>query len=360
MRICFVSPYPLGEVSGISTLLIDLAEEFHRRGNTTTFIGPRGPAVTSRMSTVEIPLPARLKTPALARATAAEVGRHAAEWDVLHVHQAHPQTWAAARAARAAGLRVVTTLHLKPMAGRHRLRRLADDRAEKGLLAKSDALVFVSEDTRRRFGGAEGVVIPNGVGREVLVAAGGNRETARQALKVPKGYAFLFAGRQAKIKGYEDVLAAAGQMRTRRDDFSLITAGAQPSGERSGLAPLEARLGQSLRPRGERPRGDWTAFLAADAFLLPSYSEGMPMALLEAMAFSLPPIVTAVGGVPEVVRSGEALFVAPGDRTALVQAMEGLVDDPTKGREIGARARTRLEAFTIARCADRYLGLYGA
>jgi len=359
VRVCFVSPYALGAVSGISTLLLDLGAELARRGHAATFVGPKGPPVQTDMEVLEIPLPARLKTAALARSSAAIVRRRAKDFAVVHVHQAHPQTWAAAKAAMASRLPVVTTIHLKTAAGANRLRRLADERARKGLFGRSDMLVFVSEDTRRQFGNPRGRVIPNGVGRQVLQAAAGDRAVARKAVGAGAAFLFLFAGRQSRIKGYGDVLAAAAALRRTRKDFTLMTTGASPEGERPALAALGRRLGDGLLALGERGRGEWTAFLAADAFLLPSYTEGMPMALLEAMAFSLPAIVTAVGGVPEVLDPEDARFVPPGDVPELTRAMAGFLDDPDRGRPLGKRGRARVDrSFTIQRCADQYLDLF--
>jgi glycosyltransferase involved in cell wall biosynthesis len=96
----------------------------------------------------------------------------------------------------------------------------------------------------------------------------------------------------------------------------------------------------------------------ADAFVLPSMNENLPLALLEAMAAGLPCIATDVGGVREVL--GDAgLLIPPGDVVALRAAMERLVADPELAARLGAAGRQRVrERFTLARCASEHLRLW--
>ena len=88
-----------------------------------------------------------------------------------------------------------------------------------------------------------------------------------------------------------------------------------------------------------------------DIFALPSLSEGLSSAILEAMATSLPIIATAVGGIPELVRDGDnGLLVTPRDPAALAEAIQRLADNPAKSRQMGERGRERMEEqFTLER-----------
>jgi glycosyltransferase involved in cell wall biosynthesis len=82
------------------------------------------------------------------------------------------------------------------------------------------------------------------------------------------------------------------------------------------------------------------------------------MALLEAMMAGVPAVVTAVGGVPELV-DDTALMVPPGDPAALAAALRRLLDDPALAADLGGRARERaLSHFTAARNASRLIDLY--
>ena len=88
-----------------------------------------------------------------------------------------------------------------------------------------------------------------------------------------------------------------------------------------------------------------------DIFVLPSLSEGLPSAIMEAMAHSLPVIGSHVGGIPELVEDGRTgLLVPPGDPENLAKAIGKLAQDPDTMRQMGIRGRERLEEkFTLER-----------
>jgi glycosyltransferase involved in cell wall biosynthesis len=97
----------------------------------------------------------------------------------------------------------------------------------------------------------------------------------------------------------------------------------------------------------------------ADAFVLPSINENLPLALIEAMGAGLACVASRVGGVAELLAGGAGLLVRPGDPQALATAMAALADDPglapTLGRAAANAARRR---FSIGVCADAYLELW--
>jgi glycosyltransferase involved in cell wall biosynthesis len=98
----------------------------------------------------------------------------------------------------------------------------------------------------------------------------------------------------------------------------------------------------------------------SDVFVLPSYDEGLPIAMLEAMAAGLPVVVSPVGGIPEVVRDGEnGLLVPAGDKQALYAALRRLADDPDLRRKLADRGRATIrESFDIRVAAERIKTIY--
>jgi glycosyltransferase involved in cell wall biosynthesis len=98
----------------------------------------------------------------------------------------------------------------------------------------------------------------------------------------------------------------------------------------------------------------------ASVFLLPSYAEGLPMAILEAMAYGMPVIATPVGGIPDAVLAGETgLLVSPGDVAGLAQASIALLQDPARRARLGANARRHaLEHFAAERVLEQLYGAY--
>lgn len=97
----------------------------------------------------------------------------------------------------------------------------------------------------------------------------------------------------------------------------------------------------------------------ADVFVLPSYNEGLPMALLEAMSWGLPVITTPVGGIPEVVQSGEnGILVEPGNIVQITDAMATLVQDRDYRLRLSKMSRDRVLPFDIKHYCSILLNIY--
>ena len=98
---------------------------------------------------------------------------------------------------------------------------------------------------------------------------------------------------------------------------------------------------------------------ACDIFALASDYEGLPVAVIEAMAAGLPVVATAVGGIPELVEHEvTGMIVPPRDRQALAGALSSLLHDPGRRRAFGERARERAQQFTAARMIESYAALF--
>jgi glycosyltransferase involved in cell wall biosynthesis len=132
--------------------------------------------------------------------------------------------------------------------------------------------------------------------------------------------------------------------------------------EREHLAALiEARrLGHVVELRGAVP--DARELLAAYQFaVLPSHAEGLPNAVLEAMAAGLPVIATSVGGVPEIVIDGvTGILVPPMAPAELAAAIARIVAGPPLRVKLGSAARRTAERFSVATCAARHEAAYRA
>jgi glycosyltransferase involved in cell wall biosynthesis len=165
-------------------------------------------------------------------------------------------------------------------------------------------------------------------------------------------------GHLSPVKGHADLIDAAARLaRERRVKLFLIGDGPlRPSLESRGAS---LGLGDGIVFTGVR--ADVAPLLAMlDVVVVPSHTEGMSNALLEAMAMGRAVIATAVDGNLDVVSDGvTGLLVPPRDPAALAAALVRLVDDPERARQMGRAARARIEeAFTLQAMVASHEELY--
>ena len=169
------------------------------------------------------------------------------------------------------------------------------------------------------------------------------------------GVRVVMIGRLADGKGFEDLLAAVDRMEA---DLSVYLVGDGPLRE-SLVAEIEDRgLSETVHMLGYRE--DVPAILAAsDVAVLPSYREGTPRVLTEAMASGLPVVATDIAGIPEQISDGENGFlIEPGDIDALVDRLEQLTSDPALREEFGTAGRDRVERFSVESMLADLEGVY--
>jgi glycosyltransferase involved in cell wall biosynthesis len=201
--------------------------------------------------------------------------------------------------------------------------------------------------------------IPNGVetGR-FAPATPAERAALRARLGLPGGPLALYAGRLAPEKGVDVLLDAWSELSREDERATLCLVGDGPA--RAALEERARRLGLSGSVRFAGPSArvvDWLR--AADAFALPSRTEGLSVALLEAMACGLAVVATDVGATAEAAGPAGALVVPPERPDALATALGRVLREPERARALGAAARTRVvEAFGIEAVAQRHLDLY--
>jgi glycosyltransferase involved in cell wall biosynthesis len=173
---------------------------------------------------------------------------------------------------------------------------------------------------------------------------------------------FLHLGRLGNRKGGYDLMNAfAALPDALRLRARLVLAGdGDVEGMRKLAEPLNADGVERVRVLSWIDAQERDRLLSeSDVFVLPSYAEGVPMSLLEAMAAGLPSITTPVGGIPDVFSHGtEGLLVNPGDRAQLTSAMVQLINDETARLQAGRRAHQRARGFDVHTYARRLSDIY--
>ncbi len=170
----------------------------------------------------------------------------------------------------------------------------------------------------------------------------------------------LYLGEVSRHKGVFELARAFALIRDRFAPLRLVYAGA---GSIEQVRQLAAELGVADRVEftgwleSERKLAE---LAGATTFVLPSYVEGMPMALLEAMSWGLPVVATPVGGVPELITDeANGLLVPPGDVEALAAAIARLMGDTSLRERLGRAARETVAAhFSLAPTVERLIEIY--
>jgi glycosyltransferase involved in cell wall biosynthesis len=202
-------------------------------------------------------------------------------------------------------------------------------------------------------------VLVHGIDLDNVAAHGTSRERMRAELGV--GDDTVLVVTLANLRAHKDYPNLLGAIRRALDTGAAIRVVAV------GQGPLEADvralagragLGNEFQFLGYRPDA-LNVLAAGDIFTLSSKAEGYPVSLMEALALGLPVVATAVGGVPEAVRSGvEGITVPPGRPDLLGDALAALAGDAGKRAEFGRAARARSALFDIRRSTERIEAVY--
>ncbi len=210
-------------------------------------------------------------------------------------------------------------------------------------------------------------VILNGIDVHEFIPDGESGARIRAELGISEAkeeaeFVWLAVGRLAPAKDYPNLLRAFAEARSWRGDARLWIAGEAEVGQIAALQQLRSELGIGESVRWLGLRRDIPALLdAADAFVLSSAWEGMPLAVGEAMAMQKPVVATDVGGVRELV--GDAgVVVAAKDSPALAEAMLATMKESRE--EVDARGRAARERivdhFSMDATANKWEALYGS
>jgi glycosyltransferase involved in cell wall biosynthesis len=269
---------------------------------------------------------------------------HAFRPDVVHSHGFHGNLFARALRCIAPAPVLIATVHNTYEGGRARMfaYRLTD--------RLSTRTTTVSDAVGRRFVQLEAisphrcVVLRNAIEPAEFTPTAQRRASTRSGMNAKDNFIWLAAGRIALAKDYPNLLEAFARAHKLHSQTQLWIAGEDRENYLPALQALARRLGIENAVRWLGLRRDLPALLdAADAFVLSSAWEGMPLVIAEAMAMARPVVATSVGGVQELVGNAGTL-VPPNNAEALAEAMIALMRSPASVREaIGAAARTRIE-----------------
>jgi glycosyltransferase involved in cell wall biosynthesis len=266
-------------------------------------------------------------------------------YDVVHVHWPVPLAlwgWAARRARRAA---VVLTFYGIELRWVKRSLPILKG-CVRWACRRADRVVAISSETAREI--RELVEVPVDV-IPYTTPFPGRGDAAPRALASGDGrpLTILFVGRLVELKGLAYLIEAAARLRDRVP-ARIVAIGIGP--ERERLEALARERNIAVDFRNKVPDAELhLAFLTSDVLVLPSIidargdTEGLGVALLDAMSYCIPVIASRVGGIPDIIDDGvSGLLVPPADPQALADAIERVAGDPAFARRLAEAGREQL------------------
>jgi glycosyltransferase involved in cell wall biosynthesis len=279
--------------------------------------------------------------------------------ELVHAHSPVP----------AAGARVVAGRHIRVVYTEHNLwsrYHRATYAANLATFARNDHVFAVSDEVRAsiRYPGPLRLLPMPPVetlhhGLDPATAGGFHGDGVRTELGIPEDAPVI--GSVANFKAAKDhatMLRATARVRQAVPEVRLLLVGQGPLEAETRRLAAELGLEGTVVFAGFRTDARRLA-AAFDVFTLSSTYEGLPIALIEAMALGRPAVVTRVGGTPEVVADGaNGLLVPPRDPAALADGLLRLLGDPELRARMGAAARSRALDFDIRKAVGRMERVY--
>ena len=280
-------------------------------------------------------------------------------FDIVHTHLFTADLWGRL-AGVIARVPIVSTSHTTSDPNIGRVGRLLD----RVLDRKNKAVICVSEAVRHyRIYGAgfdpkKLHLIENGIDLDRFEAPVSRDEVLKRVGVDTKRRWIAIVGRLVPLKGHRFLIEALSMISTDFPDAGILVVGEVEDEEE--LKKLVVQRGLSDRVVFLGLRRDVPEILrAAEILAMPSSREGLPIVLLEAMAASLPVVVTRVGGIPEVVTEEKTGLFVTQDPASIATALRRLLSDPDFSRLLGRQSRRLIEErYDIRTVARRYEELY--
>jgi len=201
-------------------------------------------------------------------------------------------------------------------------------------------------------------VIPNGIPEPGEIPMQARNRLRNEIVGNDSSSIIITVGRFERPKGYEDMINAFSLLRQKDSNSVLLMVGSGSLKENIQTQIEKLHLNHSVILTGER-RDIPQLLAASDIFASSSHREGMPLSLLEAMMAGLPVVATSVGDIPKIVTDEIGLVVPPRQPAMLAAALEELLVDPAKRRDMGKAAKRRaLNEYSVDMWMKRHVTLY--
>jgi len=295
------------------------------------------------------------------------------EIELVHTHRYKDNILGSIAAAFAGVPHVIRTVHgcSEPLRGWDWLKALIYESIDLAALwCCADRVVAVSKrmvNALKGSGYRPGSLthVHNGIDLSKVHATGSVAQT-REAIGLNGRHVVIgTAGRLSPVKGHEYLVRAASRIVQQEHQARFLFIGSGPLEAELRILARQLAVDHAcvfVNPAIDRRASVYDLIAAMDVFVLPSLHEGIPMALLEALALERPVVASAVGGIPEIVtHQATGLLVEPTNDRALADGCLDLVHDRNRARALARRGRRTVEReFSHEKNGEAMLGLYRA
>ena len=360
-----------GHMAGGQKVCLEILEEARRRGHQVCLVSPSCGEMTQRLEAMEVPVYLIPMEHTFQFHRAWQFARFLREWraDLVHCHAFVAGSILARLACKIAGVPILCHAHAHNYFNSNPVIRAWQIWLDTTTAQMTDGIIAVSESIRQ-------TLIQQGIPScKVAVVHNGIRVTQIDGLLVRRRLTQELGidcrdrivgtvGRLSQQKGQLEFLQAAQKVSEKfpRAYFLIVGEDLEFGGQyQRELEDWARRLGLGDRVIFTGHRADAAQLMyALHVFVLPSWMEGLPVSVLEAMAAARPVIATLVGGVPEVVQDGKTgILVSPKNAEELADAIIYLLENPNIAVNMGLRGQARVrEHFALSRKLDEIMALY--
>jgi glycosyltransferase involved in cell wall biosynthesis len=360
-----------GRLDGGQRVCFQILREARQRGYEVALVSPDEGELTTQVRSEGIPL----YLFGLERTFQFNRALTFADWlkkeqvHLVHTHTMVPGDVLARIAARLAGIPIISHIHAYRAFSQRPTVRTVQRLLDNATARLTAAIIAVSEALRtslieQGYPASRIWVIHNGVQVECLPTQEQCLEIRRELGFQPTDRLVAVIGRVSPAKGIRELVLAAPQVLECVPSAHFLVIGEDVESEGQFRRNLERQvmelgINRHFHFLGHHPNAA-RLMHALDLFVLPSWIEGLPITILEAMAAAKPVIATPVGGVPELVVDGETgILIPPQDVRALADAIIQLLENPELRTEMGQRVYERVRAqFSLSQMLEQVFDVY--
>jgi glycosyltransferase involved in cell wall biosynthesis len=364
MRICFISPYSPKEISGVGIFISELSKGLASHSIDSMVITRKVQVIKELpLDIIEIDFP-RLRYlggSVFTLKTIKAMIRSRRDIDIILLQRPFIVSQAFfALISKFIGLPTISVIHGRYPPYKNRLRLKLTRFIERITFYLSDSVIFVDKKGMQLRNYKKGILIENGVDVNHYRFSLEARRRTRNKLKIKDGdFIMIFVGRISQDKGINELLNAVYSInKTGEREIKVLLVGPVAKNEERGFKNYirKHNLEDNIIFLGVEDDVQ-PFYCAADVFVLPSYEEGLPLTLLEALACGLPVIVSRIGGIPFVVEDHkDGLLINPGDHKDLIDKLNWCIQNPTEMKDLGVNGNKKVrEMYSLARMTGDYV-----